>query len=111
MPLSARLICINCFHFCYMNLGTEKYRLDRDIQIICITASSFPEGVSAAHQKLHSLLPIDGRKFYGISHPDRNGNIIYKAAAEEMHSDEGGKLGLETFTIKKGIFTSELLHD
>lgn len=34
----------------------EKFILDRDIPVICIQAKSFPEGVLAAHQSLHSIV-------------------------------------------------------
>jgi len=89
-----------------------EFSIDRDIKVVCVTASSFPEGVQAAHQKLHAALPgSKSKNFYGISYSDKNGNIIYKAAAEETHTGEAEKLGLETFVIRKGKYISQLLSN
>lgn len=89
----------------------EIYRLDRDVPIVCITATSFPLGILPAHEKLHSLLgPSGDRTFYGISRPSGNmGNIVYKAAAEIMDKGEPARLNLETMMIKKGTYLSELI--
>jgi hypothetical protein len=87
----------------------EEYQLLNDISAMYITASSFPEGVLAAHQQLHSLVPMSEtpeRKYFGISFPNQDGTIIYKAAAEELADGEAEKLGLETYLIKKGKYIS-----
>ncbi|PSL44190.1 hypothetical protein CLV51_10655 [Chitinophaga niastensis] len=90
----------------------EKYSLDKDIKVFYVTATSFPEGIPAAFQQLHSLLPTtNGREFFGISYPNPKGEIIYKAAAAESFPGEGEKYGCETFLIKKGDFMSERLKD
>jgi hypothetical protein len=90
----------------------EEYFIDKDIKVICTTASSFPEGVQMAHKKLHSLFPATQRRtFYGISHPDKSGNIIYKAAADELNEGEAAQFNLERFTIRKGNYISEVLRD
>ncbi|MEW5844397.1 MAG: hypothetical protein AB1775_14150 [Bacteroidota bacterium] len=50
------------------------------------------------------MLPSDkGRNFFGISSPNREGDIIYKAAVEELFAGEAEKLGCETFIIKNII--------
>ncbi|MCL4551470.1 MAG: transcriptional regulator [Bacteroidetes bacterium] len=83
----------------------EKYKLNSDIKVICVTADSFPSGILGAHNTLHSMLPSDnGRNFFGISSPDRKGDIIYKAAVEESFEGEAEKLGSETFVIRKGEY-------
>jgi len=88
------------------------YNIKSDIKVLCITADSFPEGIGASHQKLHSLLPkTNGRNFFGISRPNRDGVIIYKAAVEESYTGEAEKYGCETFVIKKGNYISETLVD
>jgi hypothetical protein len=93
-------------------MSTQDYFIDRDIKVLCITASSFPEGVQTAHRKLHSLFPAtEHRAFYGISYPDKSGNIIYKAAADQLNEGEATQLNLETFTIRKGNYISEVLKD
>lgn len=88
----------------------EIQNLKDDITVFCIKAESFPDGIGAAHQKLHSILPDEKhRKFFGISYPDRSGKITYKAAVEESYPGEGEKFGCETFIIKKGEYLSETL--
>lgn len=87
----------------------ENYTIEEDIKVLCITASSFPDGVLAAHQKLHVLFPPNNkRRYFGISRPDGNRGIVYKAAVEE--SDEENS-ELEHFTIRKGDYISELIPD
>lgn len=88
----------------------EIYNLKDNIEVFYVTADKFPEGIEAAHKKLHSILN-DGkmRKFFGISYPNENGNIIYKAAAEELFPGEREKYGLEGFTIRKGDYISKTL--
>jgi hypothetical protein len=90
----------------------EEYILNEDIKVMCITAESFPNGVLAAHQKLHALFPIDKQcRYFGISRPNEKREIIYKAAVEEIADGEAEKFGIEIFTIKKGTFVSELVPD
>jgi hypothetical protein len=89
----------------------ENYQIEQDINTVCVTATSFPEGVMAAHDKIRSLVPASaGRRIFGISRPDRTGTIIYKAAIEDLNAtpDNGNneKSGLESFLIPKGTYTS-----
>jgi hypothetical protein len=85
----------------------ENYILKEDISVICITATSFPDGVMAAHEKLHALFPFSTeRKYYGLSRPDEQHVIIYKAAVEELTPGEAEKLNLEKFILKKGEYIS-----
>ena len=90
----------------------EAYIINEDIKVVCATAESFPNGVLAAHQKLRDrFLPNDKRRYFGISRPNENGVIIYKAAVEEITANEAEKFGLTRFTIKKGIYISEMITD
>ena len=90
----------------------EEYELVKDINLMYVPVASFPEGIPAAFEKLGSLLPAEGnRTMFGISWPDKNAKIIYKAAAEEKYRGEGKKYGLDTFIIKKGTYISELVKD
>jgi len=90
----------------------KPYFLDSDINVICVTASSFPDGIVPAFDKLNSLIQSpDPRKIFGISYGDGNKNIIYKAAAEEKSADEATRLGCERFTIEKGEYISEYIED
>jgi predicted transcriptional regulator YdeE len=90
----------------------EKYSIDNDIKVICVKTSTFPAGIGDAWQQLFSKVSnAEQRKLYGISYADENGNIVYRAAAEELHGGEAEQLSLETFTIKKGEYTSVILED
>ena len=90
----------------------EIYYIDKDIKVFYVTATSFPEGVGGAFQKLLSFLPKPNeRLLYAISSLNEKGIIIYKAAVEESFPGEGEQNGCETFLIKKGEYWSELLLD
>ena len=90
----------------------DKYYLEQDIKVFYVKASSFPDGIKPAFEKLHSLIksPVD-RRFFGISYPEKPGNIIYKAAVEEKYPGEAEEPGCETFIIKKGEYTSIYIKD
>jgi hypothetical protein len=88
----------------------ENFNLDKDITVFYETAISFPNGVLAAHQKLHALIPFTtDRRYFGISRPEGGGVIVYRASAEELFPGEGDKLGLKTLVMKKGTYTSEII--
>ena len=90
----------------------ENYYLDSDINTFFVRASSFPDGIKPAFQKLHSLIgSTQNRQFFGISYMEGAGKIIYKAAVEETHPNEGKKLGCETFVIRKGEYASIYIKD
>ncbi|HTI07177.1 MAG TPA: hypothetical protein VL832_01440 [Puia sp.] len=90
----------------------EKYTIPQNIPALYVQASSFPNGVMAAHKTLHAKAGEgSGRRFFGISYLNEKGEIIYKAAANELHPGEAGELGLPTFTIRKGEYLSEVLKD
>lgn len=86
----------------------EKIRLDKDVNLFCVKAGSFPEGIMEAFQVLETLAPeICKRPFYGISYPCEDGKIIYKAAVLELRDGEGTSYGLETFTVPAGTYAAE----
>lgn len=89
----------------------ENYIIEQDISVICVAAESFPEGVQAAFDKLHSLLPsLGGRTTYGISYAEHLGKIVYKAAVTKLDIDEAEKLGCESFIIKKGTYKGIVIN-
>ena len=93
-----------------MNFPTTN--LDNDIRVACIKASSFPDGVLAAHQQLHALVAFDGkRKFFGISYGTGNGQIEYMAAVEELPGDLLFDPGFPRFTIKSGTYLLAEISD
>ena len=83
----------------------ETINLDKDINVLCVTAKSFPDGIMEAFDQLYSIVPVaeKGRQF-GISRPSEGGKIVYKAAMEEMRDGEAERLGCEPFVIKKGKY-------
>ncbi|MBI1782927.1 MAG: transcriptional regulator [Sphingobacteriales bacterium] len=90
----------------------EKYIIEKDIPVVCVRASSFPDGVMTAFEKLHQLTSsVTGRTIYGIFYMGENGEIIYKAAATELQPNEANKPGFESFTIRKGTYTGVLIKD
>lgn len=90
----------------------EKFKLEEDIKVFFVTAKSFPQGISEATDKLHSLFPFSTqRKIFGLSRPEHNSGIVYRAAAEEMYEGEGEKLGCETLIIPNGDYLSITVSD
>ncbi|HKZ66957.1 MAG TPA: hypothetical protein VJ111_11395 [Chitinophagaceae bacterium] len=83
----------------------KTYHLDRDIHVFCKTATSFPDGVKEAHESLHRLVSFSAkRKYFGLSWMNKEGDIVYKAAAEELTPGELSKHQLESFTIRSGDY-------
>ena len=83
----------------------ETIILDNDIKVFYITATSFPDGIMDAHKKLHALVPFStDRKYFGISRPEKDGVIVYKAAAEEINQGEAEKLNCDTLVLEKGKY-------
>lgn len=90
----------------------EKTILEQDIKVFYIAATSFPQGIGEATQKLHSLFPFSKeRKIFGLSRPENNEGIIYRAAAEEMFEGEAEKLKCKTLIIPKGKYIAILVND
>ena len=90
----------------------EQYTLPHDIHVMYVTAATFPDGVMAAHQQLHRLTDGKGqRKYFGLSRPEGGKGIVYRAAAEELSAGEANALGLDTYTIEKGVYTSQYISN
>src|SRR5262245_12035153 len=88
----------------------EKYTIQKDVKVLCVTAASFPDCIQEAFDDLINALPmIEGRNYYGLAYQDASGKIIYKAAAEQLSDNEEGIDGFEPFVIKKGEFLTETL--
>ena len=89
----------------------EFFTLENDIAVFYISATSFPHGVLAAHQQLHSLVPYStNRRYFGLSRSEE-GVIHYKAATEETEAGEALKYGCETLTIPRGKYLSVRIND
>lgn len=89
----------------------ETKTVNKDIKVFYVTATSFPDGIKQAHEKLHSLIPFSkDRRYFGISRPE-NGIIIYRAAAEELNDREAESLNLDTLILKKGNYISLTINN
>jgi predicted transcriptional regulator YdeE len=90
----------------------ENFILDKDINVFCVTAKAFPNGIIEAFQTLENLDPsICERPFYGISYQNKEGDTVYKAAVAEVFDGEGKEYGCETFAIKSGSYSAIRLFD
>ena len=86
--------------------------LINDIKIICLRVADFPRLIPETFRQLAGTLPIAGeRDFYGIAYTNEAGQLVYKASAGEIIVDEGERLGLETFIIRKGYYEAERVCD
>lgn len=84
----------------------------QDITVFYKTARSFPDGILEAHESLHKLIPFSTqRKYFGLSRPENGGDIIYRAAVEEITPGEGGQLHCETLVLKKGTYKAIVVPD
>jgi hypothetical protein len=92
----------------------ETIVINKDIKVFYVKAASFPAGVEDAYNKLHQLLSFSpGRRYFGVSRPEKeeNGNIVYRAAAEELAAGEAEKLNCGTLVLKKGNYISLTVED
>ena len=93
-------------------ISDETIQLDQDLTLFYITAGSYPDGILAAHQGLHQLVPFSKeRGYYGLSRPEGGGAIVYRAAATELTKGEGKALGCDTLLLKKGTYASSVIKD
>ena len=80
-----------------------------DLKLMYVQASSFPDGIQDAWDKLEKTLDtMKGRKFYGTSHYE-NGKMIYRACVIPVDDAEVLKLGLKTFTVPPGEYAAAKL--
>ena len=73
---------------------------------------NFPGGIGEAFESLIKMVP-DGfeRPYYGISYMDKDGQMIYKAAALEKYEGEAEKYNCERYTIEKGEYLTVAVYD
>jgi len=83
----------------------ETYNLKNDLKVFGKEVRTFPLGVAEAFHELLTMIP-DGshRAYYGLSHIDEMGKIIYKAAAEENYAGEAEKYNCKRYLIEKGEY-------
>ncbi|RYY39000.1 MAG: transcriptional regulator [Chitinophagaceae bacterium] len=89
----------------------ESIELEKDIPLLCLSATSFPAGVLAAHEELYRRVPPSKeRSYFGISRPEGD-CIVYRAAAEQLHPAEAVTHGLECITLRCGRYISCFIPD
>ena len=85
---------------------------EKDIQLICSLAHSFPDGISEAFERLERTIPeYNHRIKYGISCPNSEGVITYKAAVNELTEAEAQRYAFHSFTITQGTYLSETIEN
>jgi len=90
----------------------ETYYIQHDIRVFGRQVVTFPLGVKEAFDELVHVVPEGlNRSYYGLSHLDAGGNIIYYAAVEEYAIGEGKKLGYDYYTIGKGEYLSAAIKN
>jgi hypothetical protein len=90
----------------------ETTTLDKDIKVFYITAKSYPDKILEAHNQLHALGPFSPeRNYFGISRPEANGAIVYRAATEEKYEGEAKKYNCDTLILKKGKYITLTVND
>lgn len=90
----------------------ETIKLATDIKVFYVTAKTFPGGIADATNELHKLFPFSKeRRIFGLSRPENNGPIIYRAAAEELTAGEAEKFNCPTLIIKKGEYRCITVND
>ena len=88
----------------------DIFTIQQDIPVRCVSASSFPEGIPAAFDRLMTQVSTPHeRTIYGISFPDKTGRIIYRAAVSLLPDDQAEDWQGETFLIRKGKYISDYI--
>jgi predicted transcriptional regulator YdeE len=103
------MVSTGCLTIQKVNMDIVK--LEQDVVVMYIEVTNFPNGVVEAFDKLESLYGSGKKKLYGISFQDRQGKIIYRAAAEVRDETEAAQFGLPHFTIKRGTYLSEKIEN
>ena len=87
-------------------------RIENDLIVFGRQVKTFPLGISEAFDELVNTLP-DGanRSYYGISYLDKNGGVVYIAAAEEKLKGEAELHGYEAYKIDKGEYRAVMIKN
>ncbi len=84
----------------------------KDVPLLTVAASSFPEGVMQAHQTLHTLFPMsENRRYFGISHGLPGGKIHYMAAVDQQHAEDADRGEVGSFVLKEGRYLTAQIND
>ncbi|MFN8712977.1 MAG: hypothetical protein ACK5Z2_09010 [Bacteroidota bacterium] len=90
----------------------HNWNFENDVAIVCAKATSFPDGVMAAFQQLHTVAPpIEGRSHFSVSWLGADGEIEYMAGATELQTGEIQQSDFVNFTISAGKYLYIDVHD
>jgi hypothetical protein len=90
----------------------EKYKLEKEVRIICVKAKSFPDCIKEAFETLEKTLPeASSRTYYGISQMEQGCGIVYKAGATENFEGEAGRYGFESFLLPKAEYLAITINN
>ncbi len=90
----------------------EMTEMKKDILLLTIKAERFPEGIQRAFDELRKRLPDgDDRMPYGLSKPEKDGTIVYRAGVESAGTGSEEVPGLEPVYLKKGTYASVMVND
>ena len=90
----------------------QETTVHKDIKVLYVTATTFPEGIQAAMDKLRQTVPWTGdRTLLGISRPENGGAIVYRAGTEEREEGEADRLKCGTLILRKGKYVSHTIND
>ena len=73
---------------------------------MCVRASDDLKEIRAAWARLESIVPPQGRKFFGVVEV----GTAYLACAERNEGDDPDALGLESLVLPGGRYLRERLH-
>lgn len=85
----------------------EYLRLETDIQLFCLRASCFPDGIAEVHEALKKAMQGSGYTVYGLSRPEHS-QIIYWAGSETALPK---MVTVEQLRVRKGNYTAIRLKD
>jgi len=90
----------------------ETYDLKNDLKVFGKEVTTFPLGISDAFSVLMKLIPNGPqRAYFGISHMDNNGKIIYKATVGEKYEGEAEKYDCDRYIVEKGEYLAVTIMD
>jgi predicted transcriptional regulator YdeE len=90
----------------------ETYDLKNDLKVFGKEVKTFPLGVKEAFGALLDTIP-EGfkRSYYGLSHMDDKGKMVYLATAEEKYEGEAEKYNCERYIVEKGEYLAVPVND
>ncbi|MDF9798706.1 hypothetical protein OKW21_003969 [Catalinimonas alkaloidigena] len=81
----------------------KEYALIEEVTLIALTVRYFPEGIGEAFNTWMHMLPDSQDKvFFGVSYPDQEGSLIYKAAVSQAFDGESEQYAYENYVLSKG---------